>query len=126
MVTAGVPPGSDLPGVNFYSPIGVVSGLGAAGRGYLAALRLAAVPVSLVPVHELFVHQASVGRAERRQRPRYPISIIHINADAVHRWGELGGYEQPPLAAINETYVKADAPLHEGDELAFIPPVAGG
>lgn len=39
---------------------------------------------------------------------------------------ELVGYEQPPLAAINETYVKADAPLHDGDELAFIPPVAGG
>jgi len=39
---------------------------------------------------------------------------------------ELVGYEQPPLAAVNETYVKADAPLHDGDELAFIPPVAGG
>ncbi len=86
MITAGVPPGSDLPGVNFYSPIGVVSGLGSAGRGHLAALRAAAVPVSLVPVHELFVHQASVGSAERRQPPRYPISLVHINADSVHRF----------------------------------------
>jgi glycosyltransferase involved in cell wall biosynthesis len=86
MVTAGTHPSIDLPGVNFYSPIGVVSGLGAAGRGYLAALRAAAVPVSLVPVHELFVHQASVGSAERRQRPRYPISLVHINADSVHRF----------------------------------------
>jgi molybdopterin converting factor subunit 1 len=32
----------------------------------------------------------------------------------------------PPLAAINESYAEPDAPLHEGDELAFIPPVAGG
>jgi glycosyltransferase involved in cell wall biosynthesis len=86
MVTAGVYPNIDLPGVNFYSPIGVVSGLGSAGRGYLAALRAAAVPVSLVPVHELFVHQSSVGSAERRQRPRYPISLVHINADSVHRF----------------------------------------
>jgi hypothetical protein len=86
MVTAGVYPNIDLPGVNFYSPIGVVSGLGSAGRGYLAALRAAAVPVSLVPVHELFVHQSSVGSAERRQRPRYPISLAHINADSVHRF----------------------------------------
>jgi molybdopterin converting factor subunit 1 len=40
----------------------------------------------------------------------------------------------PPLArllpgcavAVNRAYVTADAPLHEGDELAFIPPVGGG
>ncbi|MGH6840793.1 MAG: glycosyltransferase family 4 protein [Methylocella sp.] len=86
MVTAAAYPGTGLPGVNFYSPIGVVSGLGSAGRGYLAALRAAAIPVSLVPVHELFVHQASVGRAERGQPPRHPISIVHVNADSVHRF----------------------------------------
>jgi glycosyltransferase involved in cell wall biosynthesis len=86
MVSAGGHPSIDPPGVNFYSPIGVVSGLGTAGRGYLAALRAAAVPVSLVPVHELFVHQSSVWRSERRNRPRYPISVVHINADAVHRF----------------------------------------
>ncbi|HEX6122596.1 MAG TPA: molybdopterin converting factor subunit 1 [Ktedonobacterales bacterium] len=40
----------------------------------------------------------------------------------------------PPLArllpscavAVNRAYVAADTPLHEGDELAFIPPVGGG
>jgi glycosyltransferase involved in cell wall biosynthesis len=86
MVAAGPNKSVDLPGVNFYSPVGVVSGLGSAGRGYLAALRAAAVPVALVPVHELFVHQSSTRSAERRQRPRYPISVVHINADTVHRF----------------------------------------
>jgi molybdopterin synthase catalytic subunit len=43
---------------------------------------------------------------------------------AAHR--ELGDYVQPPLTAVNESYVDADAPLQNGDELAFIPPVAGG
>jgi glycosyltransferase involved in cell wall biosynthesis len=86
METAGSHPSIGLPGVNFYSPIGVISGLGSAGRGYLAALRAAAVPLSVVPVHELFVHQSSVGKAERRQRRRYPVALVHINADAVHRF----------------------------------------
>ncbi|MGI8570353.1 MAG: hypothetical protein ACR2KT_15535 [Methylocella sp.] len=54
-MTAGAHPSIDLPGVNFYSLIGL-SVASAAGRGYLAALRAAAVPVSLAPVHELFVH----------------------------------------------------------------------
>jgi molybdopterin synthase catalytic subunit len=39
---------------------------------------------------------------------------------------ELAGYDEPPLTAINETYASPDAELSEGDELAFIPPVAGG
>jgi glycosyltransferase involved in cell wall biosynthesis len=86
MEPAGAHPSIRLPGVNFYSPIGVVSGLGTAGRGYLAALRAAAVPLSIVPVHELFVHQASVGRAERQQWRRYPVALVHVNADSVHRF----------------------------------------
>ena len=28
--------------------------------------------------------------------------------------------------AVNEKYVPADAPLNDGDRVAFIPPVAGG
>jgi molybdopterin converting factor subunit 1 len=38
----------------------------------------------------------------------------------------LRDYIQPPMIAVNESYASADQPLHDGDELAFIPPVAGG
>jgi glycosyltransferase involved in cell wall biosynthesis len=86
MSTAGPHPSINLPGVNFYSPIGVASSLGTAGRGYLAALRAAKVPVSLVPLHEIFVHESSVGNIERSQRPRHPVALVHTNADAVHRF----------------------------------------
>ena len=43
---------------------------------------------------------------------------------AQHR--ELHDYEEPPLTAINESYASPDSELHDGDALAFIPPVAGG
>lgn len=38
----------------------------------------------------------------------------------------LAEYHQPPLTAINEAYSAPDTILRDGDELAFIPPVAGG
>lgn len=53
-------------------------------------------------------------------RPRDVWSTLR----AEHR--ELASYDDPPLAAINESYASPDAELHDGDELAFIPPVAGG
>ena len=39
---------------------------------------------------------------------------------------KLSGYERPPMTAVNEAYVSADQTLRDGDEVAFIPPVAGG
>jgi molybdopterin converting factor subunit 1 len=42
------------------------------------------------------------------------------------RHRELAGYQRPPMVAVNEEYVAAEHVLRDGDELAFIPPVAGG
>ena len=38
----------------------------------------------------------------------------------------LAEYVQPPMTAINESYADPEQVLRDGDELAFIPPVAGG
>jgi molybdopterin converting factor subunit 1 len=39
---------------------------------------------------------------------------------------KLAEYTQPPMIAINESYASPETVLRDGDELAFIPPVAGG
>lgn len=39
---------------------------------------------------------------------------------------ELSAYVNPPMTAVNETYVDPATELHDGDELAFVPPVSGG
>jgi molybdopterin converting factor subunit 1 len=31
-----------------------------------------------------------------------------------------------PVVAVNQTFATLDTPLSEGDEVAFVPPVAGG
>jgi molybdopterin synthase sulfur carrier subunit len=40
--------------------------------------------------------------------------------------GALASRRQNLAAAVNRRYAKFDAPLSEGDELVFIPPVSGG
>ena len=51
-------------------------------------------------------------------------------ADVVERLraGTPGGSRIPqrPLAAVNQTHARLDAPVHEGDEIALLPPLAGG
>ncbi len=43
-----------------------------------------------------------------------------------NEYARLGDYRQPPMIAVNESYASPDTILRDGDELAFIPPVAGG
>jgi MoaE-MoaD fusion protein len=51
--------------------------------------------------------------------------------DALDAVGEVHGLDDliarmPVAAAVNREYVRPDSALHEGDELALIPPVSGG
>lgn len=39
---------------------------------------------------------------------------------------ELARLPERPVVAVNMTYAPMDAPLAHGDEVALIPPVAGG
>jgi len=41
-------------------------------------------------------------------------------------FAKLSDYKQPPMIAVNESYAEPETILRDGDELAFIPPVAGG
>lgn len=42
------------------------------------------------------------------------------------QYAQLAAYTQPPMIAVNESYAPPETILRDGDELAFIPPVAGG
>ena len=39
---------------------------------------------------------------------------------------ELAGYERSISSAVNADYARMDQPVHDGDEVAFLPPVSGG
>lgn len=44
----------------------------------------------------------------------------------LERFPQVGKLLQRTAFAVNQQYAPADAVLHDGDELAFLPPVSGG
>ena len=40
-------------------------------------------------------------------------------------WSEVLG-ERNMIRAVNQVVIEGDCPLHDGDEVAFFPPVTGG
>jgi molybdopterin converting factor subunit 1 len=42
------------------------------------------------------------------------------------RWPKLRDWAPSMLLALDQTYVKRDAALHDGAEIALMPPVQGG
>ena len=42
------------------------------------------------------------------------------------KFPELSPFSASRAVAVNHEYVRADHTLHEGDEIAFFPPVSGG
>ncbi len=42
------------------------------------------------------------------------------------RWPKLRDWQNSLLLALDQTYVKRDARLHDGGEVAIMPPVQGG
>jgi molybdopterin converting factor subunit 1 len=44
----------------------------------------------------------------------------------VASYPSLRDYERGTSCAVNEEYARWTTPLHDGDEVAFLPPVSGG
>ncbi|PZA06247.1 MULTISPECIES: molybdopterin converting factor subunit 1 [unclassified Meiothermus] len=70
----------------------------------------------------LFREQAGTGALELELPQDATVRTAKETLEARFPGLELSG----GLAAVNQRFIKADHPLHEGDELAFLPPVSGG
>ncbi|HEX9164227.1 MAG TPA: molybdopterin converting factor subunit 1 [Thermoanaerobaculia bacterium] len=66
------------------------------------------------------------GKSETDVLLRDGTKAVEVWESLRKQYAQLADYRTPPMIAVNESYAAPDTVLREGDELAFIPPVAGG
>ena len=74
----------------------------------------------------LFASYADALGRSSFELPLEPGATVADAVAAVARLGAAGVLPPAPLVAVNEQYASADQRLAPGDEIAIIPPVAGG
>ncbi len=68
----------------------------------------------------------AMGRREEVLQLPETARIADIRALLLERQPELQPILERSLCALNRTYAQSETQLHDGDELVFIPPTAGG
>jgi molybdopterin converting factor subunit 1 len=66
------------------------------------------------------------GTGELVQEVSSPATVASVWSSLVDRMPELRDYERTMSVAVNADYSRMSAAVHEGDEVAFLPPVSGG
>lgn len=77
-----------------------------------------------VVVRLFAVYREAVGRAELDWTVEKGATVGDLWQALRAAYPELPAIQ--PAAAINADYGRLDAPLSDGDEVAFLPPVSGG
>ena len=66
------------------------------------------------------------GAGELTREVASDATIASVWRQLAGEYPELGRYERSISSAVNADYARMDQVLHEGDEVAFLPPVSGG
>ena len=81
-----------------------------------------------VPVRTLFfaAYRDRLGLSELTVEVEQGATVADLVAELRGRGAPFDVLPEEPAIAVNQTYAMLDEPLVSGDEVAFIPPVAGG
>tara|TARA_B100001013_G_scaffold72794_1_gene38578 strand:+ start:815 stop:1060 length:246 start_codon:yes stop_codon:yes gene_type:complete len=75
----------------------------------------------------LFARLRDIAGAGEFERPVHDgATVRHVWETLVGEFEELRAYDVSISTAVNAEYSQMDAPVADGDEVAFLPPVSGG
>ncbi len=66
------------------------------------------------------------GAAEVRRDVPAGSTIRAVWRQLADEYPDMARYERSMSSALNADYARMDAEVHDGDEIAFLPPVSGG
>ena len=66
------------------------------------------------------------GRTEGTLTVVLPATVSDVVARARREWPGASALPPEPLAAVNLRHARLDASISDGDEVALLPPLAGG
>jgi len=67
-----------------------------------------------------------MGRSEATVSLSLPATVGDVVRRLREEFPGAGALPERPLAAVNMKHVKLEAPVQSGDEVALLPPIAGG
>ena len=81
-----------------------------------------------LPVHTLFfaAYRDILGASSLDVEVRDGATVGDLVAELRSRGAPFDSLPEAPAVAVNRVYASLSEPLSSGDEVAFIPPVAGG
>jgi molybdopterin converting factor subunit 1 len=82
----------------------------------------------MITIHVRFFagHRDIVGGRELELSQEEGVTVGRIWEQLTHTYPRLAGYSGRLLYAVNQEFATPATTLHDGDEVAFIPPVSGG
>jgi len=83
------------------------------------------MPIRITIRHFAVVREI-IGRSEETRMLPDAATPGDVLVELAAEHPQLGKLGASAMVMVNHTYAKLDTPLHDGDELAFIPPVSGG
>ena len=93
-------------------------------REYKAVARDLAQTEELANAADADMRELAQAEMSREVRPGGTIGAVW--RDLAGEFPALTDYERSISAALNADYARMDAEVHDGDEIAFLPPVSGG
>ncbi|MGE0450665.1 MAG: MoaD/ThiS family protein [Vicinamibacterales bacterium] len=66
------------------------------------------------------------GASELVKELGHGATVQHLWSDLTAQFPAFAPYERVVSSAVNADYARMQDVLHEGDEVAFLPPVSGG
>jgi len=67
-----------------------------------------------------------IGGRERHMESAEVTDVISVFNKFASEFPALEGHRASVLFALNSEFARSDAPVRDGDEIAFLPPVSGG